>query len=241
MIEHGLKLLAVTSEKQTDTVIENDVIAKIRGLIKKHNFEEGDRLPSERKLSDKFGVTRNQIRAAIQKLEFYGIIETMPQSGSMISGMGVPSFKTVMTDVLDLDTPNFKSLIESRVIIESNAVQLAAARCSEQSLVELEKAHENFVYRIVNGLPSLIEDIKFHLAIVKTSENTVLYGLMKVIVPDIIGHFNKEQICDRSQALKLVQEHEDILIAIKNKNPEKASTALRLHFRALRDYINKTN
>ncbi len=239
MIEHGLKLVTPSFDNEIDLAKDNEVVSQIRALIKKHDLGAGDKLPSERKLSEKLSVSRNQIRAAIQKLEFYGIINTMPQSGSIITGIGVPSMNTMMTDILDLKTPDFKSLVETRVIIESNAVQLAAARGTEESILNLEQAHEDFVNCITSGLPSLIEDLKFHLAIVKASENTILYWLMKVLVPDIIGHFNKEHICDRTEAIKLVQEHEDILNAIKNKNPEEATVALRVHFKALREYIKK--
>ncbi len=239
MIEHGLKLITTEQDYEIDVAPENDVVSEIRTLIKKHNLEAGDKLPSERKLSEKLGVSRNQIRAGIQKLEFYGIIETLPQSGSIITGIGVPSMNTMMKDVLDLDTPDFNALVETRVLIESQAVQMAAVRCTEESLKQLEMAHQNFVDCITNGLPSLIEDMKFHLAIVKASENTVLYGLMKIIVPDIIGHFNKEDICDRTQAIKLVSEHTDIVEAIKNKKSDDALEALNLHFAALRKYTKK--
>ncbi|EAS19279.1 transcriptional regulator GntR [Flavobacteria bacterium BBFL7] len=238
MIEHGLKLVT-TDDTENIVTQENDVVSEIRALIKKHNLEAGDKLPSERKLSEKLGVSRNQIRAGIQKLEFYGIIETLPQSGSIITGIGVPSMNTMMNDVLDLETPDFNALVETRVIIESKAVQLAASRCTPESLKKLEIAHQNFVDCITNGLPSLIEDMKFHLAIVKASENSVLYGLMKIIVPDIIGHFNKEDICDRTQAIKLISEHTEIIEAIKNKKSDDALEALNTHFIALRKYTIK--
>jgi len=237
MIEYGFKIVPEEENNEIDLDKEVDVVTRVKSLIKKHNLGTGDKLPSERKLSEKLKVSRNQIRAAIQKLEFYGIIETLPQSGSVITGIGVPTINTMMTDVLDLETPDFKSLVETRMIIESNAVRLAANRCSESSMIGLEKAHESFVNCMTNGLPSLIEDLKFHLAIVQASENTVLYGLMKIIVPDIIGHFNKEHICDRSKAKMLVDEHEDILKAIKGGNPEKAEKALQFHFTPLKDYI----
>lgn len=238
MIEHGLKVVNSLSNNENDLVKESDVMTQIRQLIKKHNLGAGDKLPSERKLSEKLGVSRNQIRIAIQKLEFYGIIETLPQSGSVVTGIGVPSMNTMMTDFLDLDTPDFKSLVETRLIIETKAVRMAAMRRTSEALELLEDTHEKFTYCLLNNKPSLIEDIKFHLAIVEATGNTVLYGLMTIIVPDIIGHFNKEHICDRSQAHKLSQEHLDILQAIKDQNPDAAENALNIHFTALHNYID---
>lgn len=238
MIEHGLKVVNSLVNNENDLVKESDVMTKIRQLIKKHNLAAGDKLPSERKLSEKLGVSRNQIRIAIQKLEFYGILETLPQSGSVVTGIGVPSMNTMMNDFLDLETPDFKSLVETRLIIETTAVKLAAERRTQKSIDLLEETHEKFTYCLINNKPSLIEDIKFHLAIVEATSNTVLYGLMTIIVPDIIGHFNKEHICDRSQAQKLIEEHKDILESIKNQDQDAAERALNVHFKALHHYID---
>ncbi|PPK94437.1 MULTISPECIES: FadR/GntR family transcriptional regulator [Nonlabens] len=239
MLEHGLQLVNLITDNDNDVDRDVEVMNKIKALIEKHQLEVGDKLPSERKLSEKLSVSRNQIRAAIQKLEFYGIIKTMPQSGSVITGIGMPSINSMMTDILDLELPDFRSLVETRVIIETQAIKLAAVRRSEESLKELEEAQLDFQEKILNGEPSVIEDLKFHLAIVKCSENTVIYGLMKIIVPGIIGHFNKEHICDRSEAVKLNKEHNAILKGIKDKNPEEALKAMEIHFTALREYIKK--
>jgi GntR family transcriptional repressor for pyruvate dehydrogenase complex len=238
MLEHGLRILKPTIENEND-FDKDEVVTKIKALIEKHQLEEGDRLPSERKLSQKLEVSRNQVRAAIQKLEFYGVIKTMPQSGSVITGLGVPSINNMMTDVLDLETPDFKSLVETRMIIEINAVQMAATRRTEELMREVEAANQVFVDRILNKEPSLIEDMKFHLALVKASGNTVMYGLMQILVPDIIGHFNREHICDRTQGEKLIREHDAIILGLQNKDVVAAEKALEEHFTALRSYVSK--
>jgi GntR family transcriptional repressor for pyruvate dehydrogenase complex len=62
---------------------------------------------------------------------------------------------------------------------------------------------------------------------------------MKIIVPDIIGHFNKEHICDRTHANNLIDEHLNILEGIKSGDVKTASEALETHFIALREYIKK--
>ncbi len=238
MIEHGLKL--VNSSLDNDNDIARDaVVSQIKGLIEKHQLEEGDRLPSERKLSEKLNVNRNQIRAAIQKLEFYGVIKTLPQSGSIITGIDFPSINNMMSEILDIETGDFKSLVETRIIIEVNAIKLASTRRSSSSLRDVEIAHEQFIDRIINNEPSIVEDLKFHMSLVKASENSVLYGLMKILVPDIIGHFNKEHICDRTKGEKLIKEHEAIIEGLRNKDEEQMINALENHFIALRAYINK--
>ena len=58
--------------KSETTEVQNQIISKIRDLINYKHLEPGDKLPSERMMAEKFGVSRGNFREAIQKLEFYG-------------------------------------------------------------------------------------------------------------------------------------------------------------------------
>ena len=75
--------------KSENTDIQKNIIYKIKDLINFKNLEPGDKLPSERMLAEKFGVTRSNIREAIQKLEFYGLLKSIPQSGTFVANIGV--------------------------------------------------------------------------------------------------------------------------------------------------------
>ena len=67
----------------------NQVVNQLRTIIISGEISPGDILPSERKLAEKFGVGRLTIRDAIKKLEFYGIVKTNPQSGTVVKGKGI--------------------------------------------------------------------------------------------------------------------------------------------------------
>ncbi len=233
------KTIQNPSQVPLSNELEDDayVFNSIKDLIKKERFKEGDKLPSERKLAEKLGVSRNQVRSAVQKLEFYGIVKTLPQSGSVITGIGVPAINNMMKDLLELEKPDFKSLVETRIIIENAAIILAAQRCTNVQLEEIERAQLDFSKKILNNDPAIIEDIKFHMTISKASGNKVLHGIMKLIAPDIIAHFNREQVCDRTQAEKLINEHNDIVNAIKNRDTTSAAASLDKHFYGLKNYL----
>ena len=55
---------------------EKLIISEIKSLINLKNMEPGEKLPSERLLADRLGVSRGSIRNAIQKLEFYGLLKS---------------------------------------------------------------------------------------------------------------------------------------------------------------------
>ena len=72
-----------------DITPADKIIKQIRNLITSGQLNPGDKLPSERKLAEKFGVGRTSVRDAIRKLEFYGILKTLPQSGTVVTGIGL--------------------------------------------------------------------------------------------------------------------------------------------------------
>ena len=78
------------------------VISRLKEMIASGELKPGDRLPAERKMSADFGVGRTQIREALHKLEIYGIVKTLPQSGSVINGLDISTLDGLIGDVLDL-------------------------------------------------------------------------------------------------------------------------------------------
>ena len=120
-----------TLQKKEGLSLQKTIISKIADLINFKNLETGDKLPSERMLSEKFGVTRSNIREAIQKLEFYGILESKPQSGTFVANIGIVAMNGMIEDILRLDEPDFKSLVETSILLELKTVRLA---CNPQAV-----------------------------------------------------------------------------------------------------------
>mgnify|MGYP002283134132 CR=1 FL=1 len=89
-------------------------------------MEPGDKLPSERMMSEKFETSRSNVREAIQKLEFYGLLKSIPQSGTFVANIGVIALNGMIDDILRLEDPDFKSLVETRILLELKTSKLAA-------------------------------------------------------------------------------------------------------------------
>lgn len=219
---------------------EEEIIKKIRDLITSNKLKPGDRLPSERKLSEEFGVSRGNVREVIQKLEFYGLLKTLPQSGTVVANMGVPALSGMITDILQLKKPDFKSLVESRIMLEMQVVALAAERRTETHLEHIKEALEAYRLKVENNEDAVEEDLMFHLKISEASGNPVLNTLMLIITPEIIANFEKYHVCKKSMTGDNLIEHQQIFDAIKEKNPEKAKRELQFHFKTLYEYCNKT-
>ncbi len=216
--------------------IQNAIIAKIRDLINYKNLEPGDKLPSERMLAEKFEVTRSNVRDAIQKLEFYGLLKSIPQSGTFVANIGVTALNGMIEDILRLDKPDFKSLVETRILLELKTASLAATRRTEADLEHMKETLDAYNKKVMNNEDAVQEDLLFHLAIAKASGNSTMNTLMLTITPEIITNFEKYHVCDEDQAFIGIQEHTDIFEAIKNQEPTLAKEKMKIHFKALYQY-----
>ena len=216
--------------------IQNSIISKIRDLINYKNLEPGDKLPSERMLSEKFEVSRSVVREAIQKLEFYGLLKSIPQSGTFVANIGVIAMNGMVDDIIRLDEPDFKSLVETRIMLELKTVRLAALRRSEEDLKLMKEALDAYSTKAEKGEDAVQEDLLFHLAIAKASGNAVMNTFMLMITPEIITNFEKYHVCDSSLTKSSIGEHKAIYDAIEQQKPQKAKQKMKEHFKVLYQY-----
>ena len=221
--------------------VQKDIINKIRDLINLKNLEPGDKLPSERMLAEKFAVSRSNLREALQTLEFYGLVKSIPQSGTFIADIGITALNGMVDDILNLPVPSFKDLVEARIFLELKGVKLAALRRNDQDIMDIENALANYTEKVIRGEDAVEEDLLFHLAVAKASKNPTLNTFMLKITPEIINNFEKHHICDKNTAFKGIQEHKDILDAIKEQNPSQAKEAMKKHFKNLYQYCYNTD
>jgi GntR family transcriptional repressor for pyruvate dehydrogenase complex len=229
-----MKLETLTKSENID--ISGNIINNIKEIINKKNLEPGDKLPSERMLADKLNVSRNNVREAIQKLEFYGILKTIPQSGTFIANIGVIAMNGMIDDILRLNAPDFKSLVETRILLELKTARLAALRRTDEDLEQIKSALSAYKQKVLQGEDAVQEDLLFHLAIARASGNSSMNTFMLSITPEIITNFKKYHVCDDNQAFLGIKEHEDIYEAIKNKDTHLAKQKMKDHFKILYQY-----
>lgn len=216
--------------------VHKQIIANLKELINFKNFEPGDKLPSERMLSEKFNVTRSNLREALQTLESYGLVNSIPQSGTFVADIGITALNGMIDDILRLPVPSFKDLVEARIFLELKGVKLAALRRTQYDLINLDNALADYSEKVIRGEDAMQEDLLFHLAIAKASGNPTLNTFMLKITPEIINNFEKHHVCDKDTAFKGIQEHKAIIDAIREQNPEVARKAMKVHFKDLYQY-----
>ena len=105
---------------------EDFILTRIRELVVSGQLQPGARLPSERALAEKMETTRGTIRKALQKLDFYGLVEISPQSGTRIANMHAGTVEQLMQVHTCQPKPEDGRLDEARFILDVQCARLAA-------------------------------------------------------------------------------------------------------------------
>ncbi len=219
--------------------VENPVdliISQLRDLISSGVINPGEKLPPERKLAEHLGVSRGQIREAINKLQIYGIVKVQPQSGTIVTGIGITAIEGLITNILKIEKTDFKSLVDTRVLLEKEAARLAALNRTKDDLVQLSSALDQYEKQLSKGDIAIEEDLMFHIKIAEAGKNTVLKSLMMIITPDIVKSFIKLKVCDDGNNRKTIEEHRVILDMISIQNPEGAMEAMASHLQDITSF-----
>ena len=229
-------------ENLNKIVVQNPIdliITQIRDLISSGKIKSGEKLPPERKLAEHLGVSRSLIREAITKLQFYGIVKVVPQSGTVVTGLGLVALEGLITDILKLEKSDFKSLIDTRILLEKEAARLAAINRTSVDLVKLSAALDLYEEKLLNGGNAVEEDLLFHLKIAEAGKNTVLKSLMMIITPDIVNSFMELKICSDDNNRKTIAEHRLILEKIAERDEDGAVLAMESHLNDIK-ILSKT-
>jgi len=212
------------------------VIEQIRGLIASGALQPGQRLPSERALSELFGVSRPSVREAIRALGFMGILEIRQGSGTYVASANSESVGDALASLVQTSRETLTHLMEVRIWLEVGGVELAAKRISDEQLAELAEIVKS-LRASVDDVPRFVEgDIAFHRVIHEASGNPILASLMLTV-----STLGKQSRLITAQQLRVrkstLREHEHILEALRNHDAIAARRAMREHLKRIAPHL----
>ena len=224
---------APTPGPQGQTLVAQ-VREAIRAQIGKGVYKPGDRLPSEARLTQDFGVSRTVIREAVAALQSEKLVE--PRQGAGVFVLEPPSGDGLMFRNLDLArVSSLIEMLELRTAVEGDAAGLAALRRSPAQEEKIIEAFDDLRARIRAGQPTVEADFRFHLSIAEAANNPrfpeFLHLIGTAIIPRQAIATEGESLTPPDYLAVLDHEHEAILSAIQANDEEAARAAMRLHLR----------
>lgn len=215
--------------------LSEQVAKRLAGEIQAQHWRPGEKLPSEVELCKALGVGRSTLREALTSLAFIGMIRMRAGGGSYVAEQpsAYLSAPWLANGVLTTER-ELNDFSEARIVLEMGLAELCAERATPQDIVTIETLVDemkDWIYKDPDRFHEL--DLSFHLAIGNGSKNLVLTELLKHIRGRLHELITKSLLLPAGMELACTH-HRQILEAVKQHNPAKASDAMRNHLRAFR-------
>ncbi len=200
------------------------IVEELELSVKDGLFIGGSRLPSERELAEKYEVSRPTVREAIIALEVKGIVEVRTGAGIFINQLRDERQEEIPISAFELT--------QARALIEGESAALAAMSINAKELIELHGLME----AMSQGGDDEEIDKRFHMTIARATKNAAIAKTVGYLwsireQQPIISNAHKS-VCDTEHS-HMLEEHQAIVDALVEKNPEAARKAMHNHFNRL--------
>ncbi|MCE5335592.1 MAG: FadR family transcriptional regulator [Desulfobacteraceae bacterium] len=218
----------------------DEAFKALHDLIMSGQLKHGDKLPPQDELARQFGVSRNTVREAINKLTVMGLLTARQGIGTLINISSPSAYMASLSDHLLLQPGTVRDFMEARVIVEVAMVRLAVLRATPDTLGELEvnvkKQKEALRKGSVDNFIAL--DVEFHLCLGKTSGNKVLMQFHGALT-DLLGKFIREVSLLPRATQNAFAFHRDILKSISARDADGAERKVLEHLHDVVKNIEK--
>lgn len=210
--------------------LSDHVAETLLASIAAGSLQPGDRLPSERVLSEQFGVSRTVIREATRSLAARGVVESRAGSGLVVATMDPSALTALLSLYLGSGALHYGDVHEVRAAIESRMTALAATRRTDADLAELRAALEILATAAAGDDVEATSqaDVEFHRTIARMTHNS-LFVMMLDSIGDILLEVRRETLSEPSRRHMVVPAHERIVLAIEAGDAAAARTAMDDH------------
>jgi GntR family transcriptional repressor for pyruvate dehydrogenase complex len=200
----------------------------IEELVGAGKLRQGDRLPPERELAEKFGVARGVVREAVKLLGARGLVTIQPGRGTFIAKIGSDSISDHLGRFFRLGNKSHSDLNELRRILEVEIAFLAAQRANAEDLAEMCCAIQAMDDNITSAEKYIAADMDFHLALAKAAQNE-MFPLLIEVLADLLRE-SRQMIFQVTGAPQRGQVwHRRIYAAVEKRDTQAAREAMQQH------------
>jgi GntR family transcriptional repressor for pyruvate dehydrogenase complex len=212
-------------------------IAKIKELISSGEFTAGSRLPTERELTLRFGVSRSSLREAVRALALVGVLESRVGDGTYVTTLEPDLLLTGIGFVSDLASS--ASLIELHAIrrlLEPEATRMATPRLDDDDFARLEQSLQQM--EGAQGVPAFIEaDTEFHRIILAACGNAALASLIQNLSGTTLRARLWQSLVERSATAATLASHRSIYTALVARDADMAAAADLIHLGIAEEWL----
>ena len=212
--------------------ISEVIVDQVRMLIRQGDLAAGDRLPAERELCERFGVSRVTVREALRVLEANGLVDIRvgARGGAFVTA---PSSRMVgegIADLISLSSLSAVEVTETRIVFELGLVPLVCERATEEDIAAL--------YAICDRSTAALEtadeyplalSAEWHTRFARSTHNRAIALLAESLHDPIIRSLRQARSTVPTHGRRGVEEHRTLVDAVSDRDVQRATELMRVH------------
>jgi GntR family transcriptional repressor for pyruvate dehydrogenase complex len=215
--------------------LAHDAAEHLRELVASGALKPGDKLPPERSLASRLGVSRPTLREAVRGLVIMGLLETRHGAGTFVVRPGAAE-GNALTVTIDLQGAPIEELFEIRLLLEPSVTERAAARSTATELAELHAILERMDAVVADPAAFSLLDAEFHRAIHVAARSATMLSLLDGIA-DLSLRGRTLSSTRPGVTRRTTHEHRAILDALDARDPVLAREAMAAHLMHIRGVL----
>ena len=196
--------------------------------IRTGELKAGDRLPTEKDMVNRLGVSRTCVREAIKSLEALRIVNVRPKLGAVLQEPTAAALFNAELFSAAVNSRRTDTLMEFRKILEVGLASLAAEKAEAGDALSIARSMAAYEEALEQGRQPYQADIDFHLAIASAAKNPLGHMVLTALARPLSQQLQLAEAVPGA-AEEGLRDHQKIAGAIAERNPDKARGFMRAH------------
>lgn len=218
-------------------ILTRAIQEQIKRYVTEQALVPGDPLPSEVQLAATLGVSRGSVREAIKALESLGIVEVRRGNGIFVREFNFDSVLELLSYGMIFDRSRIAEMLQLRKWLETAAIGEATERITDEQIREIDLVLAHWEAKIANSQSTAEEDRAFHRLLYAALNNQSLISLLDIFWMVYHAVPIRTITVDRQPATT-INDHRDILEAVRRRDAAQARHCVQDHFRNIEDRIH---
>lgn len=219
--------------------VTDAAIAQIKNMIVSGELAPGDRLPPEKELAERLGLSRNSMREAVKALEVIRVLDVRRGDGTYVTSLEPELLLEAISFVVDMhDDDSMLEIFAVRRMLESQATALAAVHADDDAITALLEQID--VLDTDVDIDTLVDhDVRFHREIVRMAGNGYLSSLVESLTSQTVRARVWRGLTEHGAHARTLSEHRAIAEALADRDPELASALATAHVAGIERWLRQ--
>jgi DNA-binding FadR family transcriptional regulator len=223
--------------------ISEVIVDQIRLLIRQGRLVAGDRLPSERELCERFGVSRVTVREALRVLEANGLVEIRvgARGGAFITAPSSRLIGEGIVDLISLSSVSAREVTETRMVFELGIVPLVCERATEEDIAALYAICDQSDAASRADEYPLELSAAWHTRYAQSAHNRAISMFVDSLHDPLLRSLEQARAVAPSHAPHGVVEHRALVDAITERDVQRATDLMRTHLNRTAELVGRAD